>query len=94
MHSQFSDAVYAEILFGFSSMIGDDKLNKLTNDNLLKLIAAAPYLAGCDQPYRYAVLNVSTFLIMSREETREAFYHNKFDNRKYSNRLKYECNGL
>lgn len=64
----------------------ESKITKLKNNKLLKLTAAIPFVAGCDNPARTAIVHISTMLLAS-ESAKHIFLHNFQDNQSLEKRL-------
>lgn len=76
---------YNLILDSYSSVYNNDWANSQKNNLALQIITYLPYLAGCNNPRRIALLNTTTFFLASKSNI---FYHNQSDNLNILNRIK------
>lgn len=66
----------------------EERYQDYQSDELLKLVGALPYLAGCSQPDRIALVHMVTFILMSTHGyPKEAFLHSKLDDISLNHRL-------
>lgn len=85
----FTDAIWNNLIektglvFSFSS----EYVAVISGNYVLKLVAAIPYLANCDEPERYALAHMGTFILAGHEATRSAFAHNFKDSVDLKRRL-------
>ena len=59
----------------------------LERNAIAKLVAAIPYLAGCDNPDRSAVGNLSSYIVAKNPVMRDIFDHRSSDDRHIMGRL-------
>ncbi|MBN2656720.1 MAG: hypothetical protein JXR86_06645 [Spirochaetales bacterium] len=71
------------ILFDFS----EEKKIRFQKNRLAKLIAALPFLAKCDDPYRTAISHLTITYLASHKAGKDIFSHNFADNKSLMNRL-------
>jgi len=64
-----------------------EETQTLAQSKTARLIAALPYLAGCDQPERTALAHVSTYLLANKGEARWIFDHAPADDVEVMHRL-------
>lgn len=64
-----------------------DKAARLGANKTARLIAAIPYVAGCDHPDRTALAHLSTFILASSESCRRIFDHRLSDDASPTARL-------
>lgn len=62
------------------------RLESFRENRLLKLVAAIPFVANCENPYRTAIVHLSTMIIAS-EAGKDIFLHNFKDNSSLEKRL-------
>jgi len=53
---------------------------KLKNNRTARLIAALPFIAGCEHPERTALAHLATFVLASSESCKRVFDHDESDN--------------
>lgn len=79
---------------GLYSMISDayrltaEERDRFGRSRIARLVAAIPYLAGCDDAERTALAHLSTLVLASRPSTRKAFDHAPSDDPDPMNRLR------
>lgn len=71
------------LLFNFA----EEKKALFKNNRLARLIGAIPFLAGCDQPIRTALSNLTVTYLASHEAGKDVFTHNFSDNESLMKRL-------
>lgn len=64
-----------------------DKAAKFAANKTARLVAAIPYVAGCDHPDRTALAHLSTFILASSESCRHIFDHAPADDASPTARL-------
>ena len=75
--ARFPDTTWIRI----SSMVADafrltgEERDRFGSSRIARLVAAIPYLAGCDDAERTALAHLSTLVLASRPSTRNAFDH-------------------
>lgn len=87
-NENFNSRVWNELVDVVVNQFGYDevKRNRVSESKLLKVIAAIPYLAGCNNPGRTALIHMSTFCIAA-ESGKQFFLHNFSDNSSLDQRL-------
>lgn len=80
---------YKILLSSLSDFLHDDTIVVLHQQNpILRLIAALPFIAGCSQPERVALVHMSTYLLMAQPGLpKQVFLHNTTDNQSLFTRL-------
>lgn len=64
-----------------------EKATRLRANKTARLIAAIPYVAGCDHPDRTALAHLSTFVLASSDSCRRIFDHQPSDDASPTARL-------
>lgn len=70
-------------LFNFSEL----EKKSFSRNRLAKLIGSIPFLAGCDEPERTALTNLTITYLASHSAGKDVFSHNFSDNRSLFKRL-------
>lgn len=65
-----------------------EERGRFRRSRIARLVAAIPYLAGCDDAERTALAHLSTLVLASRPSTRKAFDHAPSDDPDPMNRLR------
>ncbi|MBB6479524.1 hypothetical protein [Spirochaeta isovalerica] len=84
-----SDTTWHELIDRMSVLfsLSDDMNQRFKKCKLAKLIAALPFIAGCDDPYRTALSHLSITYLASHEAGKDIFNHNFADNKALLKRL-------
>ncbi len=64
-----------------------DMADKLSANKTARLVAAIPYVAGCDHPDRTALAHLATYILASSESCRHVFDHTPADDASPTARL-------
>jgi len=85
----FAPALWAELSTAASAAfrLDEEESAWLAQSKTARLIAALPFLAGCDQPARTALAHVSVYLLASRNVSRALFDHQPEDDTDVFRRL-------
>lgn len=77
----FSEEIWKELAGKIASAyrMGEAEGARLLRNRTARLIAAIPFVAGCDHPERTALAHLSTFVLASSEACRRVFDHDKSD---------------
>jgi hypothetical protein len=67
--------------------LSKEEAAKLQDNKTARLIAAIPYLAGCDHPARTALAHLGTFLLASSASCKKVFDHDPSDDKSPTARL-------
>ncbi len=86
---EFTEATWHELVNKIASAFsfGRNRLDKMSTNSVLKLVAGIPYLANCDEPERIALAHMGTFILAGQDATRSAFAHSFRDSADLERRL-------
>ncbi len=65
----------------------DPRKEKMANHQVMKLVGALPFLAGCRNPYRIALSHLATYVMAASEGGKDLFLHSFADNSDLFSRL-------
>jgi|GEM_PF-453206 len=85
----FNDDVWSDLLGRISTVfrLDGDRRTGLESNTVFRLVAALPYLAGCDEPARTALSHMATFLLAADDATRDVYAHGFRDSSDLQHRL-------
>ncbi|MBL8965382.1 MAG: hypothetical protein JNG85_00155 [Spirochaetaceae bacterium] len=83
MNSTFTPALWADLAKRIAAAfnMSPEAAQRLELNQTARLVAAIPYVAGCDEPERTALAHLGTFVLASSESCRKAFDHKPADDR-------------
>ncbi|MDY4611886.1 MAG: hypothetical protein SPD11_14860 [Sphaerochaetaceae bacterium] len=87
--NSYEESTYSVLLSSITQFLNKPNIMHRHQDNrILRLIAALPYLAGCSQPERIALVHMATYILMSEPGLpKQAFLHDELDDRNLFARL-------
>ena len=85
----FNDKLWIDLLemIGSTFSFDVDQIARMRKNPVLKLVAALPYLANCDEPSRTALSHMSVFILAGASPTKKVFSHNFKDSAGLERRL-------
>ena len=80
--SCFDDALWRDLSARIAAAyrMTENEAARLASNRTARLVAAIPFLAGCDHPERTALEHLSTFVLSSTESCKRIFDHDESDN--------------
>ena len=86
---RFDQTIWIELLDRITTVFKIDKVrrNQLNSNPVFRLVAALPYLAGCDEPQRTSLSHMATFILAADDATRDVYAHNFQDSSDLRRRL-------